>query len=98
MTPLEKQLATDAKTSPEVLAELATHLDHVVRRLVAANPNTQLEVLYSLANFDFDLTVLASVRARASALGDLVLAATADSSVEAVEAELKKLRKKKTPN
>jgi hypothetical protein len=43
--------AQDAKTSPERLALLAHHEDSIVREAVAQNPNTPLQVLYSLAEY-----------------------------------------------
>jgi hypothetical protein len=45
----KKSLACDPKTSPEILAVLATDEDSLVRYLVARNPNTPPKVLEQLA-------------------------------------------------
>ena len=45
---ISRKLARDETTAPEVLARLAKTKDRIIRKNVASNPNTSLEILLEL--------------------------------------------------
>ena len=83
-----KRQAQDENTPPEILAELATSEDKEIRRCIASNPNTAVEILEKLgeefpdeitANPIFDLLLLENPDSK------FVLLSLARSSTTSVE-------------
>jgi hypothetical protein len=71
----EAQIAIDPNTNPELLRKIATVADLELRRLVASNPNTPIDVLWQLG-IDFPETILNNPIFELLQLEQLHLAAT----------------------